>query len=232
MNAFDFSAELFAMGEQGGDEEFLDFLTYRMMTLIATLEYRAYPPPSSYRYGSPDEDARRQIEAIGEVATARFDRLYAKSPDTYIRHAEYILSLMEPFEFGWRRGPPKHNAIWTYLTEKYQSDWQRSPRGITELMESPHINVQIAALRMLAAGGEHAAPRVIENLPAFRALLLSNTYKGTKRLALACLKAAAREDHMAAEHILPLLKETVDFDARRAISDDIAVAMIQLQDAE
>lgn len=224
------SLDLFRLAEENRDEDFLDFLTYRMLLFINPLIYRAYPDPSPLRPTAPDQTAREQIEQMGKAATERFDRLYAESPMTYVRRAAHVFSYIDPFELGWnwRSFRLEHNPIWTYLTERHRDDWHHSPEGITELLESPNIYVQIVALDMLSGSGKAAAKRVVENLPAFRALLLGNARKQTKRKALACLEMTARADAQAAERILPLLNETMDFSARRAIPDDIAVAYVRI----
>ncbi len=228
-----YSPDLYQLAQEHSDDDLLDLLTYHMMLAVGQLVWRAFPVRSRWNYNKPDEKAQQQIAEMGAIAAARFDQLYAQSPEQYIRHAARVLSFIEAFQFGWGRWsrPSEHNPIWTYLTTHHHDDWRRSPEGITELLESPSIYVQLMALDILSDGSADSAARVVENLLAFRALLLSDARKATKRKALACLEGAAHADSDAATRIIPLLNMAMDFNARRAVSDDIAVAYARMEAA-
>jgi hypothetical protein len=228
-----YSPHLYKLAQERGDEEFLDFLTYRMLLTINQLVYKAFPVPDRWNRQKPDEAARATIIEIGNTATARFEHLYRKDAQTYVRHAARILSFIEPFGFfsGWQRSSPsEHNTIWLYLTTQYHDAWRQSSAGITELLESPNIHVQLIALDILSKTDANAAQRVVENLPAFRTLLLSNVRKATKRKVLTCLKAAAQVDRETAQRILPVLRAAMNFNARRAIPDEITAAYVRLEE--
>jgi hypothetical protein len=98
-----------------------------------------------------------------------------------------------------------------------------------DLLESPLVRVQIIGLAHLQGGGADAAARVMENLPALRALLLDRSRRGTKRLALACLAAAGRESAGHAARVLPILEEALRFQGRRAIDERIIIAFVRLR---
>lgn len=229
-----YSAELYQQAQRNQDEDFLDFLTYRMMLTINELVFKAFPVPNRWQQNPPDEKARVEIVDITRTVTARFDALYKTDPQLYIRRAAHMLSFLEPFGFrSWGRSKPSsHNQVWQYLRTSQHDAWRRSRAGITELLESPNIHVQLMALDILSAPSPEAAQRVIENLPAFRALLLSNVRKATKEQVLVCLEAAVQANPETARLITPLLKETMNFVARRAVPDEITVAYARLQQEE
>lgn len=223
------SPALFQVAQAQADHLFLDFLTFLEMRTLAGLVYQAYPP-TYWRNAHPHQaEARRQLEKDGARLTARFDALYADSPERYLRHAANTLSFFRPFEVWAVTKNLAHNPPFTYLFTRHREAWQQSPPAIRELLESPNIYVQIAGLDMLGEGSEAAAQRVIENLPMLRALLLSRARRSTKQRVLRCLEEAARQGPSFAAAILPLLEETMDFRSKRAIGERIMVSYVRLR---
>jgi len=222
--------ELFELAEANRDEEFMDFITFQQMLHLQSLVWNAYPPPSNY-YRKPNDEARQQIEETSVVIINRFNRLYDESPETYVRHAANILSRVRAFDIRGFEQQLKHNPIFNYLARKHHDVWRRSSAAILELMESTDIYVNLIGLEILSEGTAQSAERVIENVHLFRALLLGRTRINTKKKVLACLENAAWQGEAYAHTILPLLKDIIDFQGKRAISDDVMVAYVRLRAA-
>jgi len=225
----DLPPDLFDLATQHGDEELLDYITYTQMLKLQQLVWQAYPPVTYYR--KPDEKARETIEATSALIIARFNRLYDGSPEKYVRHAANVMSRIRAFQIGSFELQLRHNPVLNYLAKKHHEAWRASSEGILELMESPDIYVNLIALDILSKGGDESANRVIENLRMFRSLLLGRTKINTKKKVLACLENAAWQGEQYAQQILPHLRDIVDFQGKRAISDDVMVAYLRLQTA-
>jgi hypothetical protein len=218
---------LFQEAERAGDEEFLDFLTARLVRQSSLLVLRGYSPIwAEQRVG---KQARQELEMIGQALTARFDRLYAQSPAEYVRHAASALGYFEPLESWSFRRDMEHNPGFAYLYREHREAWRQSLEGVRELLESPNIYVQVIGLAALAEGGADAAQRTIENLVSLRAVLLSRDRRSTKRLALACLYQAGRQSAELAEQILPVLEEVLYYRGERAIDEPVMVSYVRLR---
>ncbi len=220
---------LFHEAEQRGDEDFLDMLTFRIMEAMQGLLYSAYPRPSVQRWNKPHKESQKRLEEYGVLLTNRFDRLYARSPQEYLRHAASIMSRFQAFRVWSFSKNLEHNPAFRYLFWQHRDAWRQSPEGIRDLLESPNIYVQILGLEILAEGGAEAAARVIENLPLLRALLLGRAKIGTKRKALTCLHQAAFQGPLHASQILPVLEEALHFQGKRAIDEHLMVAFVRLR---
>ncbi|MBA3534893.1 MAG: hypothetical protein H0T73_23530 [Ardenticatenales bacterium] len=218
---------LFRAAEEQQDEEFLDFLTLHFMGHLSSLLYRAYP--FSHWSQQADLKARREIEEVGQIVTARLDRLYTESPEGYVRHAGYILGQVGAYGIWNPKGNREHNPIFIYLMTQHPEAWQHSPAAIQELMESPNIYIQRLALDILGQGSAASAQRVAENLTVFRTLLLNKTRRNSKKKALHCLEEAVRQCPDLGEVILPLLEEAMDFRSKRAIPEHIMVSFVRLR---
>lgn len=233
-----YSQELYQAALKNQDDEFVDFLTYHMLLNVNNLLYQAYPKNNIWYSREPDLKARSQLKEISDFTIARFDKLYESDPQAYIRSAANILSFVAPFTLFTTFDTldatdlSSNNPIWTYLATQHYEAWRKSPAAITELLESPIIFVQLIALQILQTPGPDTAQRVAENLASFRALLLSDVRKATKRKALACLVAASQSDSGAAEKVLPMLNAAMNFSARRAIADEITQAYVYAQEGE
>ena len=223
---------LFQAAERKGDEEFLDFLTARLLRQIAWLLPRAFLTPSQLRWQKPNAQAREQVERLSEPLTARFDRLHAQSPADYVRHAAAILSRFETIDL-WSFGRNvEHNPAFSYLFQRHRAAWRRSPDAMRELLESPNTYVQLIALTILADGGDgeaDAAERVRENLPLLRAVLLGRAPRNMKKLALTCLERAGRQSPALADQILPALDDALYFRGKLAIDERIMVSYVRLR---
>lgn len=215
--------KLFGEAERRGDEEFLDFLTWRFMPQLSDLLYRAY-------HSADWEEklkAQPEVEEIGARLSARFDRLYAESPERYVRHAANVMSHARAFQLP--KGKHKYNPLFAYLYHKHREAWRQSPDGIRELLDSPNLYVQVLGVDILSEGGGEAAQRVIENLPMLRACLLGGARKNIKKRVLQCLEQAAKQDPAFAKQILPILEETMDFRSKHAINERIMVSFVRLR---
>lgn len=229
---YELDEAFFQEAERVGDEEMLDFLSFWGLRQLAMLMYSAYPTPSQQRWREPDASLQKQVEHQGKMLTDRFDRLYARSPETYVQHAANILGRFEAFEVWsfWRNA--EYNPAFAYLFRQHRDAWRKSASGIRELLESPNIYMQIIALDMLGEGGPDAAARVVENLVLLRALLLGRARRSTKKQVLRCLEQAARQDAASAAQVVPLLEETLHFQGKRAIDERLMVAFVRLRRAQ
>jgi hypothetical protein len=223
------SLSLVRAAEQRGDEDFLDFLCARLMRQVAALTTNAFPSEAQQRYSTPGPQELAQLTELGEVITQRLDRLYARAPEEYARHAAAMLGRVDDAAFISFRREARHNPVIVHLMRRHHEAWLRAPEAMRDLLESPIPYVQIIGLAHLQGGGADAAERVLENLPALRALLLDRSRRGTKRLALACLEAASRESASHAARITPLLEEALHFQGKRAIDERIIVAFVRLR---
>jgi hypothetical protein len=221
-------------------EQFLDYVTFRLVLKCTLLANNAFPN-STYRQAS--KAAEDELKAIGEAVIARFDALHAASPERYVRHAAAVLSRFRAFEINRWNDPDDKNPLWNYLSTMHGPAWVASRVGITELLESPSIHVQIIALHFLTPHrskarpfdgkavdpvlGAHIAQRVMENLLPLRAFLLTNARPNTKRLALHAFETAGA--HGKAALIMPVLSDLADYRAKGAISDDILMTYAKLK---
>jgi hypothetical protein len=223
---------LFAAAERAGDEEFLDFLTARLLRQTSWLVMRVFLTPSQLRWQKPDAKAREELERLSQPVTARLDRLYAQAPADYAHHAAAILSRFEPGEI-WSFGRnADHNPVFAYLFKQHRAAWRSAPDAIRELLESPNSYVQLIALEILADAApddQDAAQRVIENLPLLRAVLLSREGRNMKKRALTCLERAGRRSPAFAAQILPALEDMLYFRGKRAIDERIMVSYVRLR---
>jgi hypothetical protein len=215
--------------EQRGDQDFLDVLFARLMRQAAALTINAFPSEAQQRYYTPGPAEHPMLTELGGLMTQRFDRLHARAPEEYARHAAAMLGRVDDSAFISFRREAQHNPVITYLMQRHHDAWRRAPEALRDLLESPVVYVQIIGLTHLRGGGPEAAERVMENLPALRALLLDRSRRGTKRLALDCLAAAGRESAGHAARILPILEEALHFQGRRAIDERIIVAFVRLR---
>jgi hypothetical protein len=225
----DADISLFMEAERARDEDFLDFLTADLMRQVTWLIVRAYPPESQYRLNKPNAGAREGIEQLGRAVTARFDRLYAESPDTYVRHAADILSRFDESDIGSFKRTLERNPIFVYLFRQHRAAWHASPTAVREVLESPSTQVQLVGLTILSEGGPQAAQRVVENIALLRALLLGRAQRNTKKLVLACLAQAARQSPEHAETIAHVLEDTLHFSGKHAIDERIMVSYVRLR---
>lgn len=222
--------KLFQAAEHQNDDDFLNFLTHRLLMQLQSLSWWAFPDERSidyYRKHYPG--ARSEYDNIAQALIARFDRLCRQSPALYVRHAANVLSRFEAHSIWSLQRQMWHNPVLTYLLQEQRSAWQQSSEAMRELLESPNIYVQIIGLAFLRAGSEDAARRVVENLPTLRALLLSRARINTKKYVLEALEQAARQGPEFAMHILPTLEETMDFRGKRAIGERIMVSFVRLR---
>ncbi len=205
----DVYTKLFGAAQERGDGATLDNLTYLAMTSMTHRNIK-------------EADAQEVQPFI-----ARLEHLYIQSPTLFIGHAAAILRHVPP---RWSLSKSAgSNPLWEALIRAHPEEWQRSPAGIRDLFESPNMTVQVTALDLLSQSNRDSAARTVENLRGFRVMLLGDTFKDTKRKALACLEAAAQAGPEYLDAVLPLMRETVDFTAaRRAIPDEIAVAIARL----
>ncbi len=220
---------LFEEAERAQDDEFLDFLSFHLLRQASQLASSiAYATRNPRWYRSEQRTKwEQELEAISRRLIARFDRLYAQSPETYIRRAANILSRYRAFEVWRFKNDREHNPAFAYLFTQHREAWHQSPAGIRELLESPNIYVQILGLEILSSGGAEAARRVLENLLMLRALLLGRARRNTKKLVLQCLEQAARQGPAFASRILPLLEEAMDFRGKRAIDERLMVSFVR-----
>lgn len=217
---------LFRAAEGAQDEEFLDALSFRMLKQLFSLVWRisAAGNRSSHRR----DKERQELEEIARLLVTRCDRLYARSPELYVRHAANIMSRFEPFEIWDFQSNRQHNPAFVYLSERHHASWLACPDSMRELLESPNMYVQLIGLEMLNCDSLAAAQRVVENLVHLRALLLGRARINTKKLVLACLERAARQGAAFADLILPVLEETLDFRGSRAIDQRVMVSFVRL----
>ncbi|HEX9414323.1 MAG TPA: hypothetical protein VF916_12530 [Ktedonobacterales bacterium] len=220
---------LYHAAEREHDEDFLDFLSARLMRQVASLTASAYLSAAELRYQQPNKHARAMLEELGRTITTRFDRLVAESPASYVRHAANMLGRVDEHAFGSFKRDAAHNPVVVYLMQQRQEDWCRSPEAIRDLLESPNIFVQIIGLTHLRAGGAEAAQRVVENVASLRALLLDRSRRGTKTLTLACLDQAGRQSAEHARQIEPVLAEALHFQGKRAIDERVMVSYVRLR---
>src|SRR5262249_55762211 len=157
----------------------------------------------------PNTQAREEIEQIGRAVTARFDRLYEQSPDTYVYHAADILSRFNEYDIESFKRAVELNPIFVYLFRQHRAAWHTSPTAIRELLESPSAHIWLVGLTILSEGGAEAARRVVENMVLLRAILLGPAQRNTKKLVLTCLGQAARGSPEHAETIAQVLEDTL-----------------------
>lgn len=220
--------ELWQEARRAGDEEFLDFLTFRRMRESEHLIWQAYPPESAQQWGrKPDAAARTELDRISDVLVERLERLHSRAPESYVQHAANILGRYRAFEiWSGLQGVRLHPTM-RYLAERHHDAWLACPRAITDVLESTNIFVQIMALGFLAHGGPQAAERVLENLPILRALLLGNAHRATKKQVLRCLEQAAHEGAQYAEPIQALLEDASHYRGKRAIDEPIIASYVR-----
>jgi hypothetical protein len=220
---------LFTAAEQESDEELLDILSARLLSQLGSRVSAVFLSESELTYRKPDAHARAELEEWRGTIVARFDRLFAESPTTYATHAARILSMVEIGEEWSFKRNVEHNPVFAYLYHQHRSAWLRSPTALRNVLESPHRPVQLVALAALAEGGDDAAARVGENLPLLTSFLLNDAARNTKKLVLAALERAARENAEAAAQILPVLEETSNFHALASIDERILVSAVRLR---
>ncbi len=220
---------LLELAGEHGDNELQDSLT--ALALLETdrlIQNKQYEAKRNYQKKVQNEEFQK-IKSDVQPFLKYLDALYKESPAAFVQHASTILRHVRPGREGLNGATLEHNLLWKALSETHWEDWQRDPAAIRDLLESPNFLIQITALNTLRDGSPEAAARVVENLRSFRVLLLSDTFKDTKRAALECLEAAGRNGEPFLTPILELLQIVVDFTvARRSISDEIAVSMARL----
>lgn len=220
--------EFYALVQKNGDEAFLDHLSYRMMSALPQYLQR------SNRFGQKRERVEGlEYAQIRDAVINRMEDLYARSPEAYAEHVGNIFSRVAPFEISrWNLEEQRDkNPIWQYLESQHQDALVKSPGAMKEMLESPSIFVQIAAIRILSVGGRDAALRVRENLPPIRALLMGGAMRKTKREALITLEKAAQAGPEFAAPIFASLEDLMDLRGKRSIHEDVMVTCARLQHA-
>jgi hypothetical protein len=220
---------LFEQAQARQDEDFLDYLSLRLLRQIDSWLDTAYPTGSALRWRKPDMKAQDKVQRTGRMLTDRFDRLVAASPAHYVRHAAAMLSRINAYEVWSFKRSQSFNPAFAYLYTRQRAAWLAEPEALREALESPNIYVQILGLLMLGEGGADAAERVRENLLILRALLLGQAHLGTKKLALRALELAARQDQAYAGRILPVLEESAHLSGKRAVDQQAMVAFVRLR---
>ncbi|MBE2196631.1 MAG: hypothetical protein IAE83_20845 [Anaerolinea sp.] len=220
--------EFFALVQKNGDEALLDHLSYRMMSALPQLLTQR----SQARQKRERVEGERYVQTRDAVIN-RMEALYARSPEEYAEHVGNIFSRVAPFEISrWNLEERRDkNPIWQYLENQHREALVKSPGAMKEMLESPNIFVQIAAIRILSVGGRDAAQRVRENLPPIRALLMGGAMRKTKREALITLEKAAHEGPEFATPILASLEDLMDLRGKRSIHEDVMVTCARLQHA-
>jgi hypothetical protein len=224
---------LFELAGKQGDADLQDYLTaLALLHTDKSIQSAQYQAKRDYKDGLSDEDTKKYA-GYTQMYRDRLAALYAESPAQYVNHAAAVLRHIRPGREGLSAATLPYNPLWQALVLDHAADWQRDPAAIRDLLESPNFVVQIAALNILSDGSAESAARVVENLRSFRVLLLSNTFKDTKRLALACLEGAGRNGEPTLAPVLELLQTVVDYTVpRRAISDEVAVTIARLMSAQ
>lgn len=220
---------LFHAAEEQGDENMLDFLTGRKLSYIREIRWRG-SGGFSWSPGN-DRGGNQEYRETVDMLIARFERLVAQSPEGYVRHAASMLGSVEGGLLEWLFGGKEHeeNPPLDYLRRQQHETWRNTPDALRDLLEAPHIPIQMIGVDMLCDGGSVAAQRVVENLSTLRALLLGLAKIKEKKRVLACLEYAARQGEPFAAQVLPLLEETMDFRGRQAISKPIMVSFVRLR---
>ena len=163
---------LFHAAEEQGDEDMLNFLTGRKLPHIRRMRWRG----SSSFFWTPGKSrgGGHEYRETVDMLMARFERLVAQSREGYVRHAASMLGSVERGLLEWLFGGKEHeeNPPLDYLRQQQHETWRNTPDALRDLLEAPHIPIQMIGVGMLCAGGSVAAQRVVENLPISRALLL------------------------------------------------------------
>ncbi len=221
---------LFREALRASDQEFLNFVTFRLLDRLRLLAYRANLSKSQLAWGvKPDPKARAELDQISRLVLDHYEALHQRSPAEYVRHVANVLGRYGAFEIWSFRREMEENPVFAHFAGQHHDEWLRSPEAIRDLLESTNIYVQIIALEMLKQGGPDAAERVLENAPKLRALLLGQARRNTKRLVLHCLLQAAREGPTAPPSILPLLAEAMDFRGEVAIDEEILAGYVRVR---
>jgi len=211
--------DLFNAVVQAGDEEYLDYLTYRLIHTVYAVRSNQHM----------SKDIRTEVDKLVAAATDRLDRLVAESPEKYVRHAANVLSRFRAFAITRWQDIRQNNPVYDYLATKHHEAWLRSPGSITDLLETPEIHVELIGLDILSKGGPDAAARVVENLPLLRAMLLGNMRKSTKLTILKCLEQTALQHPENAPVIMQAIEPVMDYRAQEAIPDDVMLAFVRIQ---
>jgi len=219
------SPELFDAAELLHDEDFLDFLSYRVLESISTkITYlnKRLQKTGVYTVGSVVSDL---LSTYCRRLQRRFERLYAIAPSEYINHTANILS--RGVGLVWYLADALANNPLAYIRQQHLDDWRQSPQAIRELLETPNLAVQRFGLTILAEGGDAAAQRVLENVLLLQAILLGREERPFKKLALKCLEKAAYALPEVADTVLPTLHEMMSFHGNTALEDSIMVSYVR-----
>ncbi len=224
-------AALFAAAEQVRDEEFLDFLTAAFLDQLSTaITYKA----ASQKVIPQTKLNRKTKELLGNIGPlvlARFARLAAESPATYVEHAAHILS--RGLGLAYFLGPDVMHNPMTYLKDQHHAAWRQSATAMREVLETPSPNVVGLGLHFLSDGdgGTNTAQRVVENVLVLQAQLLGPAPRDTKKAALLCLQSAAAQGSPYAERVLPVLSEAMHYHSKDAVPERVMIAFVRARRA-
>ena len=218
--------ELVREAHRNSDDDFLDILCFKYLSVLPGLHHRAFPQAGQWA-PKPDPKAREQFGEVVAWFTERFDAMHRDDPEQYVLHAANILRHYHAFAIWSLAELSEKNPVLHYLLSNHAEAWLAAPGAIRDLLESTCIFIQIAGLDFLGEGGELAAQRVVESVPLLYSLLLGRVRRPTKRKALKCLQQAAQEGPQYAEVILPVLEEALHLEGRRAIDEEIIAAVVR-----
>ncbi len=218
---------IYTLADERRDEVFLNYLTYRFIILAGGWVRSSNP----YANRNRPPNAAERLNALTTLITARFERLYSESPETFARHTADVFGRFRQMDINdWNEETLRtNNPLFQYLATAHDNALLNSGAAIRDLLESPSVYIQMIAFTSLGKGGQEAAERVIENLPTLRGFLMTRARRTTKRMVLACLEAAAQEGERYTAPIMRALEDPMDMRGRRSIYQETMLAYAKIQ---
>jgi hypothetical protein len=177
-----------------GDTEFIDFLAAR-----AGIQVLAWG------------DARGWKDTI-ESLTSHFDAL---AEPEFVRRASNALSQMPAFAVWNYDELLRTNRLARLLFERSTLLYLSDARAVRDLLESPQIQVQVLAFRILGRDDPRACDVAAQNADLLQATLFRPLHRRTRLLAFKALENATAKDEATTRYLLSRMRDALALPEKR-----------------
>lgn len=180
-----------------GDDDLVDYLASRV---------------AANPQGGPSHAAAVDVLAV------HYERL---AEAAFVTRAARALSRIPAFGIWHYPALVEKNRLARLLFEHSTARYLADGAAVRDLLESSQIHVQLLGFRILGQDDPRAAPIAAAHVDLLAATLLRRMRPGSRRLAFAALRSAARHDEATARALLGRMRDALALPDRRYPVEDL-----------
>jgi hypothetical protein len=150
------------------------------------------------------------------AATAALTAHYEALPEAaFVMHAATALSRMPAGGIWSYKSLIGANALAHMLFERTTARYLGDGAAVRDLLESPQIQVQLLAFRVLGQDDRRAREIAAAHVDLLQATLLRRLHAASRRLAFGALRSAASHDEATARYLLGRMRDALELPEKR-----------------